>query len=236
MAKAPNTIKNIFNFIGSKTPIARNVDSSKVAYMNCDMFNNAFYVFSNCSTIVVCDQNINQYKIFLHAFQHFYLHKHDIEIIHYKDLGLGDREFKNLVKQTDEEKIHYSLAPVKLARQPTSIITTSLIQSRVFESYNADTKYRGLPKEHYSTVKNSLMMMPEAYDLGNTRDIRSKDQFLTKLSILYNCKFYIGSACGWARWGMNMGIPTITTFYANRINKLIAVDKSTANKMLKHVF
>lgn len=216
------------------------IDHDLVAYADDTNFNKYFYYFSNCTTIVVCDENHEAVQIFLDAFKHFYYFKHEIKLIHYKDLNISENEFWarrdafNKFKSTKHREWQY--AQIKIKRCPTETITTSVIKSEIFEDREGDRKYRGLPSQLYNDLYKFVLSTPHVYDLGDTRKPVSSEVFIEKLTILYNSKFYIGSACGWTRWGMNVGTPTLILFYGNRLRLLARNFPETAHAVLHHVF
>ena len=208
----------------------------KVAYCSGDMFNWAFQYFSNYLTVVVGESNIKQYKTYLEVFNRLYENKHPIKILHYKEFGISHLEFKIREQKTNKEKQRLKCAALKISRTPTDIITTSHIEAKLFENILSDVKYRGLPPELYGEVKNSLQLIPNVYDLGDTHNIQDADVLEDKLLKLYNSKFYIGAACGWSRWGMVVGTPTIITLYGNRLNILKFLDPTTIKNLFRHIF
>lgn len=209
----------------------------KVAYDSKDMFNWAFIFFSYYSTVVVQENNIDKYKILLEVHKRVYKNTQTVKVLHYKEFGISYLEFKAREFKTEKEKLGLKKnVPLKISRAPTDIITTSHIQAKLFENILSDVKYRGLPPELYGEVKNSLQLIPNVYDLGDTHDIQDADVLEDKLLKLYNSKFYIGAACGWSRWGMVVGTPTIITLYGNRLNKLKFLDPTTIKNLFRHIF
>ena len=178
--------------------------------------------------IVYCNpQYFEYYQIMKKAFDHFF-DCDSIEICSY-DKHMDIEEFIDMCKDTLQRYSSYSpldefLKPNKFEKKH---ITYSLLNidelNGLGETWTNERKFavqsRGFAPDHLQVFLDMFKNNEMFVDLGDSRGSYTAEEFIKKLELIQQSKFYFGAPCGWSAFGAWNNIPRYHTL--NVTNHLV---------------
>ena len=145
--------------------------------------------FMEPKSIIVCE-SLEQSKMFWEAYQHFY-DTNKQPTFRQEEEGETSDMFSYM-----EGDIH-TYEKMRDNLKPLNTTPKGMVHSIIGEHHQ-----KGIPNIQKSIIEKHLT----SYDLGDSRNFKSAEQLIYKLTKLRNSKLYFGSVCSWSRIARVFGL------------------------------
>ena len=220
--------------------------NNTAAFFDRRSFSMLFRTFVYHDIVYCKPQYLEYYQIMKEAFDHFF-NCDTVQICSY-DKHMNYKEFKNKCEYTlkhyrSDSSLLEFLKPNKFEKKH---ITYSLINidklNELNEPFTNERKFaiqsRGFSPDHLQVFLDMFKNNKMFVDLEDSRGSYTAEEFIKKLELVQQSKFYFGAPCGWSAFAAWYNIPRYHTL--NVSNDLVhhreLFDWNKKNDILKECF